>query len=224
MGKKSINLYHVSDSKEKSKRWVKEKLDKKNEKICDGFVGTIVLVCVGVFIIDFLKVHRNIVTDQLSSENMKNLLGLYPHHLVPNLLVATVSHISLYHLISNLFMLFLLDRLIRSKYSWLTILSTLIISSLVGGIITVVVSPQIVSMGLSGGIFGLLGLFLISYTSGKGIFSKDNIVILGIVSVIVYYTFTNPQINAVAHMTGLVIGILSGIISVDRRQRRKQNA
>ncbi|MCC9085860.1 rhomboid family intramembrane serine protease [Enterococcus faecium] len=86
---------------------------------------------------------------------------MYEGHLFPNIFISIVSHISLYHLISNLLFLVVLEEALNDQYEWLTLLIVLIISGLLGSLVPFLLQSNIVSMGLSGGILdGLLYLRL----------------------------------------------------------------
>ncbi|MBK1320345.1 rhomboid family intramembrane serine protease, partial [Enterococcus faecium] len=94
----------------------------KNKNSSRYLVATVVFVCVLIFLFDFLQVGKSIIGNTLSAKEMVALGGLYEGHLFPNIFISIVSHINLYHLISNLLFLVVLEEALNDQYEWLTLL------------------------------------------------------------------------------------------------------
>ncbi|WP_265162165.1 rhomboid family intramembrane serine protease [Enterococcus faecium] len=176
-------------------------------------MATVVFVCVLIFLFDFLQVGKSIIGNTLSAKEMVALGGLYEGHLFPNIFISIVSHINLYHLISNLLFLVVLEEALNDQYEWLTLLIVLIISGFLGSLVPFLLHSNIVSMGLSGGIFGWIALFAIAYIRFD---SKKHLLlsvfVLLIVGILLVSTFESGETNVLSHVIGFVCGMILGFI------------
>lgn len=145
------------------------------------------------------------------------------------LLTAVFMHFGIDHIINNMLVLFALgDNLERAlghvKYLILYLLCGVgsnLVSMLISG-----PASMVVSAGASGAIFGVVGGLLIAVIRNKGRLEDLSIRQLAImVALSLYLGFTESGVDNVAHVAGLMLGIILGIIlyrkpkkDVDRRE------
>ena len=134
------------------------------------------------------------------------------------------THASLSHLTSNLFGIICLGYVIekyltKTEYLFLY-LGTGIITEIASSIYHALFSPHIVGLGASGAICGLMGFAIATLIDDK----KDRIKIL--FEVIVSSAAVNlfvPNIDNIAHFTGLFSGLIFGFIFMKYCKHEKMN-
>ena len=121
-------------------------------------------------------------------------------------------HAGFTHLLFNMFSLFLfspeLERL-TGKVRFLTIYLT---AGIFGSFATFMLQPPAYThVGASGAIFGIFGAFgALLYYGGRALPELRQI-LLPILVISVIMTFLTPNVNATAHIAGLVAGFLFGL-------------
>ena len=132
------------------------------------------------------------------------------------LLTAIFMHFGIDHIINNMIVLFALgDNLERAlghvKYLILYLacgVGSNLISLLMGG-----PESMVVSAGASGAIFGMVGGLLTAVLKNKGRLEDLNIRQLAFMAALsLYLGFTESGVDNVAHVAGLLLGILFGLI------------
>ena len=134
------------------------------------------------------------------------------------------THASLYHLTSNLFGIICLGYVIekyltKTEYLFLY-LGTGIITEIASSIYHALFSPHIVGIGASGAICGLMGFVITTLINDK----KDKIKIL--FKIIVGFVTVNlfvPNIDNIAHFSGLFSGLVFGFIFMKYCKHEKMN-
>ena len=134
------------------------------------------------------------------------------------------THASLSHLASNLFGIICLGYVIekyltKTEYLFLY-LGTGIITEIASSIYHALFSPHIVGIGASGAICGLMGFVITTLINDK----KDKIKIL--FKIIVGFVTVNlfvPNIDNIAHFSGLFSGLVFGFIFMKYCKHEKQN-
>ena len=134
------------------------------------------------------------------------------------------THASLSHLTSNLFGIICLGYVIekyltKTEYLFLY-LGTGIITEIASSIYHALFSPHIVGIGASGAICGLMGFVITTLINDK----KDKIKIL--FKIIVGFVTVNlfvPNIDNIAHFSGLFSGLVFGFIFMKYCKHEKQN-
>ena len=134
------------------------------------------------------------------------------------------THASLSHLTSNLFGIICLGYVIekyltKTEYLFLY-LGTGIITEIASSIYHALFSPHVVGVGASGAICGLMGFAIITLINDK----KDRIkflfeIIVGFVTVNLFV----PNIDNIAHFSGLFSGLVFGFIFMKYCKHEKQN-
>jgi rhomboid protease GluP len=138
------------------------------------------------------------------------------------LITAMFLHIGPAHLAFNMYALFSLGRDIEGFYGSLRFLAIFFISGLAGNVAYYVLGPNAVSAGASGAIFGLIGAevaFLVSNRSLFGSFRRQRLLNLAFLIVVnLAFGFMNRGINNLAHLGGLVSGLILGFALTPRHR------
>lgn len=126
-------------------------------------------------------------------------------------------HFGAQHLISNMFVLFVLgDNLERAvgKVKYLIIyLGTGLISSVVSCIYHIIKNENVLSGGASGAIFGVVGALIYVLWRNNGWLEHLSIYRLGFFAVYIFYTgFSSTGIDNAAHVGGFFAGLIMGFI------------
>lgn len=118
-------------------------------------------------------------------------------------------HIGIMHLLCNMYSLYIIGKEVESLYGKWKFLIIYTISGICGSILSLAFSPNTVSAGASGAIFGLLGALLYFgyyYRTYLGATIKSSVLPVIIINLII--GFLSPGIDNAAHIGGLVAGIL----------------
>jgi rhomboid protease GluP len=149
--------------------------------------------------------------------NVENLIGwgaIYPPFVKDGqyyrLLTATALHGSIIHYFFNSYVLYFLGTNMEKMIGPLKFGFVYVISGLISSVAVVYLGEQnIVTIGASGAIFGIMGGILMlsirkkSWFNPRGIQSIRTLVVINLI-----FTFTIPNISIPGHIGGLVAGIL----------------
>lgn len=121
-------------------------------------------------------------------------------------------HAGLLHLLFNMFSLFLfgpeMERL-TGKTRFLTIY---LLAGLFGSVATYFLQPlDYLHVGASGAIFGIFGAFGALLYYGRRALPELRQIILPIIVISIVMTFLTPNVNATAHIAGMITGFLIGL-------------
>jgi len=121
-------------------------------------------------------------------------------------------HGGIMHLLFNMFSLFLfgpeLERL-TGKVRFITIY---VLSGFVGTLATYLLQPaDYLHVGASGAIFGIFGAFAALLYYGRRALPQLRQIILPIIVISIIMTFLTPNVNATAHISGMIAGFLIGL-------------
>ncbi|GMA65356.1 rhomboid family intramembrane serine protease [Alicyclobacillus fastidiosus] len=147
------------------------------------------------------------------------MVGMFvTHGQVFRLLTATFVHVSVMHLLVNMISLWTLTA-VESLLGTNVFLTLYLVSGLFGNVLTLAFIPvNDVSAGASGAIFGLFGamLALSLLRILPGVVRNQ---LLFILAINVVLDFTNHDINWLAHLGGMIAGMLLTLIYVKVNQR-----
>ncbi|MBD7907365.1 rhomboid family intramembrane serine protease [Sporosarcina gallistercoris] len=121
-------------------------------------------------------------------------------------------HAGIMHLLFNMFSLFIFGPELEKVAGKARFLTVYFLAGVFGDIATFFVyDSSFLHVGASGAIFGIFGAFgaLVYYT--KKMLPQLRQIILPIIGLSVVMTFIGPNINAAAHIAGLVVGFLIGL-------------
>lgn len=141
------------------------------------------------------------------------------------LLTAVFLHFGVEHLANNMLLLFVLgDNLERAlgkiKYAVFYLVCG-IGANVVSLAVNLVRGNVVVSAGASGAIFGVIGGLLYAVVINRGRLedlSTRQMVMLAALSL--YHGFTSKGVNNVAHLAGLVLGVVMGAVLYRKPKRR----
>lgn len=145
------------------------------------------------------------------------LLGIGDNFLIANgeywrLITPMFLHGSFMHLLFNMFSLFIFGPELEKIAGKARFITIYLLSGLFGNIATYFLQgPEYYHVGASGAIFGVLGAFgaLVYYT--KHVFPQLKQVIVPIIVIGIIMTFLGNNINATAHIAGIITGFLIGL-------------
>jgi rhomboid protease GluP len=142
--------------------------------------------------------------------------GLLDRHEYWRLVTAMFLHASLLHWLANTWTLYQLGMLFEIMFGSTRFLVTYFATGIVASIASSVLTPGY-SVGASGAIFGILGAFIFSILRSpqwrheawtRSLIAQ--LIFWGVLNIVI--TFTVPGIDRVAHIAGLVSGLILGFI------------
>ncbi|RLI16093.1 rhomboid family intramembrane serine protease [Candidatus Bathyarchaeota archaeon] len=130
------------------------------------------------------------------------------------LFTAMFIHADLLHLFGNMFFLLIFGLRAEELFSTTEYFLFYLLSGLTGNLLTLLLGPQLVSVGASGAIFGMFGAVAIYVRRAIG---------QSILSALMYAFFLlmiswGPNVNFLAHLGGLVAGLLIGYLLAVKRK------
>ena len=139
------------------------------------------------------------------------------HHEYWRLVTAGFLHSGFFHLLFNMFALYVLGSLLEPAIGRLRFGLVYFVSLLSGSFGALLLQPDSPTVGASGAIFGLMAAAVLvmrnagvsPLESGLGVWLVLNLV----------FTFTFPNISIGGHLGGLVGGALAGLFLYDLRDR-----
>jgi membrane associated rhomboid family serine protease len=136
------------------------------------------------------------------------------------LVTAGFLHAGLPHLLFNMYALYILGSMLEPAVGRLRFGLIYFVSLLGGSLGALLVSPNSLTVGASGAIFGLMGATLVIMRSrGIGVMESGIGVFLGLNLLI---TFAVPGISIGGHLGGLAAGVICGLVLYELPQRVRQ--
>lgn len=132
------------------------------------------------------------------------------------LFTSMFVHVNIVHLIGNMIFLLIFGLRAEELFKTEEYLAVYFIPGLAGNLLTLLFGPDMISAGASGAIFGLFGACIIYVRQALG---------QSIISALIYSFFllmmsTGPNVNNLAHLGGLVVGLLIGYFLAGKRRIR----
>lgn len=180
----------------------------------------ITMAVIAVCIIMFILVNMlSLVSGELTSSAI--FLGAYyKMSVVSNLeywrlLTAGFVHADIFHLLMNMMALFNLGFYCERRFTKRQFLLILLAGIIGGNVFVFIGDANIAGLGISGGLFGLLGAYIVSLCADGSI--KNRMVRVNLTSTIMMNVFISllPNISLMAHLGGFIIGGLLAFIMVD---------
>ena len=174
---------------------------------------TVILVCVVLFFIDLLLANRfsdAVVAELLCGAYYKTLI--FGNYAFWRFFTGGFVHSNIFHLISNMYALHVMGPIIEKEYGKKPFLIILFSSIVAGSLSVAFGSGNNVTMGISGGIYGLLGTFIV-FTIEKQLYRNKNVrnSLFSILAINLLISFM-PNISLLGHLGGFVCGVLLGIL------------
>ncbi|WP_294560775.1 rhomboid family intramembrane serine protease [uncultured Traorella sp.] len=170
------------------------------------------VICVVVFLlINFLAF---IPGDEVTAAIMAgayykmNVIGAFEYW---RLLTSGFVHIDMWHLLMNMIALMNLGPVIERRLKRSQYIITMLVSIIVGNLFVLIGDGNTVTVGISGGLFGLLGVYSVILFSEGGY--KNPRVLSSYISTLVINIFISmmPNISLLGHLGGFISGLALGI-------------
>jgi len=182
------------------------------------FMPTFIIIVLNIIVYAYTAILSGtfIVIDyyvvrQYGQDNLFVLNGGYWQ-----LFTAMFVHVDIVHLLGNMFFLLIFGLRAEDLFNIQEYFAIYFLSGLAGNLLTLLFGPFMISAGASGAIFGLFGACTIYI---RRAFSQS------IISALLYSFFllmmsSGGNVNNLAHLGGLVIGLLVGYILASRRKSK----
>jgi rhomboid protease GluP len=132
------------------------------------------------------------------------------------LFTAMFVHANIVHLAGNMFFLLIFGLRAEELFSTKEYLMTYILSGLAGNLLTLLLGPNMISVGASGAIFGLFGAVTIYIRRAVG----QSIISALMYAFFLFFLSSGIGVNVVAHFGGLAVGLLLGYWLAATRKRK----
>ncbi|HII1196028.1 TPA: rhomboid family intramembrane serine protease [Staphylococcus aureus] len=144
----------------------------------------------------------------LNVEQLLEIGGVTGNSPLVTTLFSMFLHYSIFHFLINMVILVLLSRTINDHFSQMTYLIVYSLAGIIGNLVSQDFTPKVVSIGASGGIYGLVGLLLISAIFKKKYPQLNDMFMFIFVTAIIFVigTFFSEISNVTTHIIGLLIG------------------
>lgn len=134
------------------------------------------------------------------------------------LITCAFLHGGLIHIALNMYSLFIVGTVVEKIYGWKKYLGIYFFSSITSSLLGYLLGPEMISIGASGAIFGVLGAFLWFAIKEKENLQKG--VLGNIVAVIVLNLFiglTSSNIDNLGHIGGFIGGLILSVMLYKKR-------
>lgn len=132
------------------------------------------------------------------------------------LITAMFVHVNIVHLLGNMFFLLIFGLRAEELFAFEEYFAIYFLSGLAGNSLTLLFEPSMVSAGASGAIFGLFGACTIYIKRAVG----QSIIGALLFSFFLLMINSGGNVNNLAHLGGLVAGLLIGYVLASRRKLR----
>jgi len=132
------------------------------------------------------------------------------------LFTAMFVHVNIVHLLGNMFFLLIFGLRAEELFAIREYLLVYFVSGLAGNLLTLLFDPSLVSAGASGAIFGLFGACTIYIRRAIG----QSIIGALLYSFFLLMISAGQNVNYLAHLGGLVVGLIIGYVRATTRKPR----
>lgn len=216
------------------------------EKFLKYRIPTLIIMSINIIIFIITQVATYIITNnvrqssEVISEEMINVIKnsvlisfgakynvLIEQGEVWRLVTSAFLHSNLIHIACNMYSLYIIGPEIQQTYGTKKYLTIYIISCITSTLLSYFLNPNSISVGASGGIFGLMGALLAFAIIERNKIQKKYI--SSLIQIIIINLFIGLNIRNIdnfGHIGGLIGGGLSGYIAfkVFNNERKKSNA
>jgi rhomboid protease GluP len=183
---------------------------------CEKYKPTYILIAINVAIYIYTSIlsgnaiQTNIdVQAQWGQYNLLVFNGWY-YQLITSMFI----HASIFHLVGNMLFLLIFGLRGEEMFSLPEFLSVYLVGGLFGNVLSLLFGPNFISVGASGAIFALFGACVIYDRR-----SVRQSILGGLVfAFFLFFINTGEDVNILAHLGGLVFGLLAGYLIASRRK------
>jgi membrane associated rhomboid family serine protease len=188
-----------------------------------GFPATMILIAINVvvYLVEVAKGHGGL--GELGIETIYEMGGLWGPAVHEGgqwwrIVTSGFVHVSIFHIGFNMLLLYFMGRLLEPAIGSVRFAVIYFVSLLAGSFVALWFSPDTVSAGASGAIFGILGATFVIARGRQLEAVAGQIGFLIVFNLI--FTFADSGISVGAHVGGLVAGVLCGLLIVAGEQGR----
>ncbi len=132
------------------------------------------------------------------------------------LFTSMFVHANVLHIFGNMFFLLIFGLRAEDMFDLKEYLFIYFVSGLTGGVLTLIVWPDIISVGASGAIFGILGATMIYARRSIG----QSIITALAYAFFLFIINIGPDVNFIDHLGGLLVGLSTGyLLAATRKQK-----
>jgi rhomboid protease GluP len=188
----------------------------KNSK---NYMPTYILVAVNIAIYGFTSYLSGSALEM--SDHVLLQFGQYNPYVfngeVWRLFTGMFVHANIAHIVGNMLFLFIYGLRAEDMFDIKEYLLIYFVSGLAGGLLTLFLWPDSLSVGASGAIFGMIGASTVYLRRAIG-----QSIITALMFVFFLFAFNfGPNVNYLAHLGGLVAGLFIGyVLAATRKPRR----
>jgi membrane associated rhomboid family serine protease len=187
-----------------------------------GFPATVVLIAINVILYLVEIVHGSGGTS-IHSQTLYDLGGLWGPAVSEGgdwwrIVTSGFLHLSIIHIGFNMYLLFILGRLLEPSIGTVRFVTLYFASLLAGSFCSLWFEPNALSAGASGAIFGVIGATFVIARGRRLDAIAGQIGILIVINLV--FTFADSGISLGAHVGGLVAGVLCGLLIAAGEQGR----
>jgi membrane associated rhomboid family serine protease len=173
----------------------------------------IIALCVVIFIAELLTGSTGGVVFQ-DLVYYGPYTATQPWRIVTSLFV----HLSILHILFNMYSVFVFGPMLERMLGRARFAALFLLSGIGGSVAVLLISPATPVAGASGAIFGLLGAYFVIQRHLGG----NNVQLLIVIGLNLVISFVIPNIAWQAHIGGLIVGALVGLIFVRTRNRNQR--
>jgi len=157
-----------------------------------------------------------------TSDPVLETLGQFNYYVVQGevwrLFTAMFIHADIVHLFGNMFFLFIFGLRAEEMFDMKEYMLIYFLSGLAGGFLTLMLWPlDTLSVGASGAIFGMVGATIIYARRSIG----QSIITALLYAFFLFFLNLGGNVNYLAHLGGLVVGLLIGYLLATSRKPRQ---
>jgi rhomboid protease GluP len=132
------------------------------------------------------------------------------------LFTSMFVHANVVHIFGNMFFLLIFGLRAEDMFDLKEYFFIYFVSGLTGGVLTLFMGPDFISVGASGAIFGVLGATLIYARRAIG----QSIITALMYAFFLFIINIGPEVNFIDHLGGLLVGLLTGYsLAATRKQK-----
>jgi membrane associated rhomboid family serine protease len=181
-----------------------------------AFPATVVLIAINVivYLVEVAKGGGGLSLGTLTVYEMGGLFGPAVSEGGDwwRTITAGFVHVSIIHIGFNMYLLFILGRLMEPSIGTARFVVLYFASLLAGSFVALLFEPNVVSAGASGAIFGVLGATFVIARGRRLDAIAGQIGILILINLV--FTFSDGSISVGAHVGGLACGVLCGFLII----------
>ncbi|HWH19375.1 MAG TPA: rhomboid family intramembrane serine protease, partial [Solirubrobacterales bacterium] len=188
-----------------------------------AFPATMILIAINVVVYLIEIAHSKGGLGSMSAQDIYDMGGLFGPAVSEGgdwwrIITSGFVHVSIFHIGFNMLLLYFMGRLLEPAIGTLRFVVLYFACLIAGSFVALWFSPDAVSAGASGAIFGVLGATFIIARGRQMDAIAGEIGFLIVFNLV--FTFAQSGISVGAHVGGLVAGVLCGLLIVAGEQGR----